>query len=161
MQISRYGTYSTAEAINAGLDLEMPGPTRWRGQLITHALMANKMSRQTLDLRVREVLKLVSHVAKVGVSENAPEGSRDIPETAELLRRIASESIVLLKNENQVLPFEKLQTVSQHLNAEWLPSTLIDSYFLIGRGYWTKCKGRNILWRRFSNSPSVLCYYAI
>jgi beta-glucosidase len=93
----------------------MPGPTRWRGQLITHALMANKISRQTLDLRVREVLKLVSHVAKTGVSENAPEGSRDIPETAKLLRRIASESIVLLKNEDQVLPFEKSQAVSQQI----------------------------------------------
>jgi beta-glucosidase len=28
------GTYSTVEAINAGLDLEMPGPTKSRGQLL-------------------------------------------------------------------------------------------------------------------------------
>lgn len=26
------GAYSTLEAINAGLDLEMPGPTQWRDQ---------------------------------------------------------------------------------------------------------------------------------
>ncbi|POR37753.1 Beta-glucosidase [Tolypocladium paradoxum] len=25
------GVYSTAKAVNSGLDLEMPGPTRWRG----------------------------------------------------------------------------------------------------------------------------------
>jgi beta-glucosidase len=108
----RYGTYSTAEAVNAGLDLEMPGPTRFRGQLITHAIMANKITRQTLDARVREVLKLVSRVARSGVSENALEGSRDIPETGELLRKIAGESIVLLKNENKVLPLDKSKTVS-------------------------------------------------
>lgn len=110
--LPRYGTYSTAEAINAGLDLEMPGPTRWRGQLITHSLMAKKISQDTLDTRVWEVLKLISRVSKLGVSENANEGSRDIPETASLLRRLAGESIVLLKNENEVLPLNKAKTVS-------------------------------------------------
>lgn len=108
----RYGTYSTAEAVNAGLDLEMPGPTRWRGQLLTHSLMSKKISQHTLDLRVREVLKLVSRVSKIGVLEKALEGSRDIPETGELLRKISGESIVLLKNENGVLPLKKNKTVS-------------------------------------------------
>jgi beta-glucosidase len=26
------GTYSIAGGVNAGVDLEMPGPTRWRGK---------------------------------------------------------------------------------------------------------------------------------
>lgn len=112
----RYGTYSSSEALNAGLDLEMPGPTRFRGLLITHALMANKISRQTLDSSVREVLRLVSRAAKTGVPENAPEGSRDTPETAALLRKIAGESIVLLKNEKKVLPLDKAQTVCCNFN---------------------------------------------
>ncbi|OBT85273.1 hypothetical protein VE02_06505 [Pseudogymnoascus sp. 03VT05] len=107
-----YGTYSTSEAINAGLDLEMPGPSRWRGQLVTHALMANKISKQTLDARVREVLRLVSRVAKTGVPGNAPEGSRDTPETSALLRKIGGESIVLLKNDNKALPLDKSKTVA-------------------------------------------------
>lgn len=110
--MDRYGTYSTSEAMNAGLDLEMPGPSRWRGQLVTHALMANKISKQTLDARVREVLRLVSRVAKTGVPGNAPEGSRDTPETSALLRKIGGESIVLLKNENKALPLDKAKTVS-------------------------------------------------
>lgn len=109
---SRYGTYSTAEALNAGMDLEMPGPTRWRGQLITHSLMAKKISQYTLDTRVREVLKLVSRVSKTGVPENALEGSRDTPETASLLRKLSGESIVLLKNENGILPLNKSEAVS-------------------------------------------------
>lgn len=98
--------------MNAGLDLEMPGPSRWRGQLVTHALMANKISKQTLDARVREVLRLVSRVAKTGVPGNAPEGSRDTLETSALLRKIGGESIVLLKNDNKALPLDKSKTVS-------------------------------------------------
>lgn len=34
----RFGTYSTSEGINAGVDLEMPGPSRWRGAMLTHAV---------------------------------------------------------------------------------------------------------------------------
>ena len=111
----RYGTYSTADAVNAGMDLEMPGPTRWRGQLVTHSLMSKKISQHTLDLRVHLVLKLVKRVSKTGIPENAPEGSRDIPETADLLRKISGESIVLLKNENGVLPLNKMKTVYRPL----------------------------------------------
>ena len=106
-----YGTYSTTEAITAGLDLEMPGPSRWRAGLLKHALISKKITPKVLDERVREVLKLVSRVSKLGIPENAPESSRDIPETSELLRKIAGEAIVLLKNENQTLPFKKDKTV--------------------------------------------------
>jgi beta-glucosidase len=109
----RYGTYSTVEAVNAGLDLEMPGPSRWRGQLLNHALMSKRITTHTLDQRVREVLNLVSRVSKTEVPEHAPEGARDIPETAELLRKIAGDSIVLLKNEGCTLPFKKNKSVSQ------------------------------------------------
>ena len=108
----RYGTYSTSEAVNAGLDLEMSGPTRWRGQILAHALLSKKVTQHTLDNRVREVLKLVNRVCKAGIPEHGHEGSRDTTETAELLLKIASESVVLLKNERNALPFCKDKTVS-------------------------------------------------
>ncbi|KAG9252387.1 glycoside hydrolase superfamily [Emericellopsis atlantica] len=107
-----YGTYSTVESINAGLDLEMPGPTRWRGQLLNHAIMSRKVDQETVDQRVREVLKLVDRATKSGIPVEGPEEPRDTPETAELLRDIASESIVLLKNEDTVLPFTKDKTLA-------------------------------------------------
>lgn len=74
--------------------------------------MSNKISQHTLDTRVREVLKLVRRAIKSEVPENAHEGSRDVPETAQLLRKISDESIVLLKNKGDVLPFKKTETVS-------------------------------------------------
>lgn len=108
----RYGTYSTVEAMEAGLDIEMPGPAKWRGQALLHSLMSRKIDQGTVDERVRQVLRLVDRATKTGIPENAPEEPRDTPETAALLRRIAGESIVLLKNENEALPFKKEKTVS-------------------------------------------------
>ncbi|WAO91593.1 Beta-glucosidase [Fusarium falciforme] len=102
-----YGTYSTVESLEAGLDIEMPGPTRWRGQMLLHALMSRKIDMEVINERVRQVLKLVHRAVQTGIPENAPEQGRDTPETASLLRTIASEAIVLLKNENNALPFKK------------------------------------------------------
>jgi beta-glucosidase len=115
----RYGTYSTVEAINAGLDLEMPGPTRWRGQLLNHAVMSKKVTQETVDDRVRQVLKFVREAIRTGIPSGIPEGTRDVPETAALLRDIAGEAIVLLKNDNQVLPFSKDETVSTPTKTPW------------------------------------------
>lgn len=106
-----FGTYSTSEAINAGLDLEMPGPTRFRGDAALHAFVSNKFAPDALDDRARQVLQLVKECAASGIPENAPEGKLDNPETSELLRRVAADSIVLLKNEAEVLPLSKEKPV--------------------------------------------------
>ena len=107
-----YGTYSTSESINAGLDLEMPGPVRWRADLAVHAVRANKIKPRTIDERARTVLELVKECAKSGVKENQPEETIDTPETAALLRKIAAESVVLMKNRDKVLPLTKSKSVS-------------------------------------------------
>ncbi|RDW62424.1 beta-glucosidase-6 [Coleophoma cylindrospora] len=102
-----FGTYSTVDAVNAGLDLEMPGPTKWRGALVRSAIAANNISLHTLDARAREVLKFVNRCAQAGVEENAIERTNDTPETAKLLRKLAADSIVLMKNERHLLPLKK------------------------------------------------------
>jgi beta-glucosidase len=107
-----YGTYSTTEAIVAGLDLEMPGPARFRGPSLQHAVMANKVKQSQLDDRVRAVLKLVNNACRSGVPENAPEGELNREEDRRLLRDVASQSIVMLKNENQVLPFNNTKRIA-------------------------------------------------
>lgn len=85
----------------------MPGPTRFRGEGGVHAASSGKFFHDALDNRVREVLHLVNYCAGSGVPENAPEETRDLPGTRKLLRRLASESVVLLKNEGQLLPLSK------------------------------------------------------
>ena len=103
---SRFGTYSTSEAIQAGLDLEMPGPTRWRGAALSHAVSANKVKISELNARVREVLTLIKRAGESGVPENAPEKELDRPEDRQLLREVAANAAVLLKNEDSILPFK-------------------------------------------------------
>ncbi|SPN99507.1 related to beta-glucosidase [Cephalotrichum gorgonifer] len=102
-----FGTYSTTDAALAGLDLEMPGPPRFRGEALLHNVSTDKVREHILDERVRAVLNLVKSCAASGVPENAEEKTGDTPETAELLRRIGNEGIVLLKNEKGVLPLKK------------------------------------------------------
>ena len=102
-----YGTYSTTAAVEAGLDIEMPGPARFRGEALKFNASTNKPFTHVIDDRVRSVLKMVNMVSGLGIPEFGPERELNTPETAALLRKIGDESIVLLKNENNVLPLKK------------------------------------------------------
>lgn len=107
-----FGTYSTSESLQAGLDLEMPGPSYIRGKLITQALGCRKLLPIELDYCVRNVLSLIKKVMPLGIPENAPEGTVNTKETSQTLRKLAGDSIVLLKNENDILPLKKNKTVA-------------------------------------------------
>ena len=107
-----FGTYSTTEAIKAGLDLEMPGTSYIRGKLVNAALGCGKLSEFDLDNCVRQVLKLVKKTLPLGIPEHAPEHEVNTPETAALLRKIAGDGIVLLKNDKNVLPFKKEKSIA-------------------------------------------------
>ncbi|KAH8731374.1 glycoside hydrolase superfamily [Phaeosphaeriaceae sp. PMI808] len=62
------GTNSTADSLNAGLDLEMPGPTRFRTlEAVKEAIKKGEVTEQTITERARNVLKLIK---KVGGFEN-------------------------------------------------------------------------------------------
>lgn len=99
------GTYSMKEALEAGLDLEMPGPSTWRGKLITNAIANRELSMSVLNERVTQMLEFIYDVYK---TSHCPEPkSNDTPETSSFLRKLATDSIVLLKNENQQLPLDK------------------------------------------------------
>ncbi|KAJ3947861.1 uncharacterized protein N0V96_002097 [Colletotrichum fioriniae] len=108
-----FGTYSTSEAIKAGLDLEMPGPSRWRAGALSHAIMSNKVKRSELDSAVRNVLKLVKQgLENTSIPPNAPETEANTPEHIALLREAAAKSLVLLKNEKSILPFDKNKKIA-------------------------------------------------
>ena len=69
----RTGTYSTTEAIKAGLDLEMPGPSFMRGRFIDKALSCSKLSSHEVDACVRRVLEFIKKAMQLELEENAPE----------------------------------------------------------------------------------------
>ncbi|KIJ69935.1 glycoside hydrolase family 3 protein [Hydnomerulius pinastri MD-312] len=94
------GTYSTSQAINAGLDLEMPGPTVMRGKALERAVACGKVRVSTIDDRVRSILKLVLRAQASGIPFSGPESGVDTPALRSLLREAASSAIVLLKNDS-------------------------------------------------------------
>lgn len=103
-----YGTYSTSLAVKAGLDVEMPGSSIWRGNLLDSALGSRDISINDIENRARAMIKLVKKaMVESGIPENAPEGKNDNEQTSRLLRDLAAESIVLLKNEDDILPLAK------------------------------------------------------
>ena len=107
-----FGTYSAVESIQAGLDLEMPGPSYIRGSLVSQAINSRKLLPKDLDPRVREVLRLIKRTAPLNIPEHAAEKTVDTPETAKLLRTIGAHGLVLLKNSKAVLPFNAAKTTA-------------------------------------------------
>src|SRR6202035_2154009 len=93
-----YGTKSTAPAINAGLDLEMPGPTAWRGEKLLQAVERGEVDEATIDESVRRLLRLFARAGILENHESRPEQAIDRPEHRAIAREAAAEGIVLLKN---------------------------------------------------------------
>lgn len=105
-----FGTYSVDLAINAGLDLEMPGPPRWRTPLlVNHMLSSQKVVIPMLDERATALLTFIQRQARRNpdvVYGDGKERTRDSAQGREFARKLAAEGIVVLKNESQVLPIK-------------------------------------------------------
>ncbi|CAM0137892.1 hypothetical protein VKS41_001111 [Umbelopsis sp. WA50703] len=113
-----FGLYSTPEGIKAGLDLEMPGPTiHRRVESVKQALSAGRITEADIEARVQKVLKLIEKVDQKLLAHSPPldfpksvaderEVSLENEEIRQSIRTIASEGMVLLRNENNLLPLE-------------------------------------------------------
>lgn len=96
-------------ALEAGIDIELPS-TDCYGQPLRQAIESGTVSESLVDEAVRRVLKMKfllglfenPYVAVERVSEVF-----DTPEQRRLARQIAQKSIVLLKNEGDLLPLKK------------------------------------------------------
>lgn len=98
------GMNSTIESLNAGVDLEMPGPSRYRHLSdITAAIDSGPLSKEVINTRVRSLLKLLF---KVGAFNAAPTLNEtiDLPQHRALIRDVGARGAVLLKNDKSLLP---------------------------------------------------------
>ena len=99
---------STAASVNAGLDLEMPGP-RWRGEQLLAAVERGEVAEATIETSVRRLLLLLDKAGLFEHPEAVAEQAIDLPERRALVREAAAEGIVLLKNKQQALPLQPEQ----------------------------------------------------
>jgi beta-glucosidase len=99
------GTHSTVDAANHGLDLEMGTNPPYEKNYFANPLLAavkeGKVSMKVIDDKVYRILWVTYQTT---LSGNQSSGKINTPEHSKTAYDIASESIVLLKNEKQLLP---------------------------------------------------------
>ncbi len=108
------GTHSP-QVVEAGLDLEMPGPGKFmRQEDILAAVDEGRLTHDDLDDRVRRLLRAIISVMPVVAAGDAYADELDCPEHRAVARQVAEESIILLKNEDRLLPLDcqRLRTIA-------------------------------------------------
>jgi beta-glucosidase len=106
------GTHSTVGSVVAGLNVEMPN-SQYLGQALLDSVKAGAVSEEVINERVREILRVRLAV------EPVPEDKANVeitckPEQAQIAYEVATQSIVLLKNEGGLLPIDldKVKTIA-------------------------------------------------
>ncbi|KAH3901646.1 probable Beta-glucosidase [Saccharomycodes ludwigii] len=107
-----FGTYSTVESLKNGLDIEFPGPSKFRQWPIVKHLLQSKegdlSEEDHINERCRHVLSLMKFVKQNNLDVHGYSTTEDAlnntKETSSLLRELGAETIVLLKNNNNILP---------------------------------------------------------
>jgi beta-glucosidase len=94
------GINDRVAGLKAGTNLEMPGSGRYNANKIIQAAQSGALSTEQLDEAIGEVLAVILK-AHAG---HKPDVSLDVDAHHALARKAASESIVLLKNVDRLLP---------------------------------------------------------
>lgn len=112
-QLIRQGVAENSEeaavlALSAGLDMDMVDNLYVDN--LEKAVNDGKISEDTVDTAVRRVLRVKD---KLGLFDNPYAEHIDLPksEIRDIARKCAAESLVLLKNDNDVLPLKKEETI--------------------------------------------------
>lgn len=99
------GTHSTVGAAIGGLDVEMPGNT-FMGQALIDSVKSGAVPMEVIDAKVRNLLRVRFAIPAVP-KEEANKIVTSQPQTQAIAYKVASKSIVLLKNDDHLLPISK------------------------------------------------------
>jgi len=96
------GTHSTVPSAFGGLDVQMPGDNYF-GQALKDSVEAGIVPDSIINEKVRHILRLRFAIKEVPEDE-ANKGNASTPENHQVAYEVATKSIVLLKNQESVLP---------------------------------------------------------
>jgi beta-glucosidase len=104
----------TSDCVKAGLTLEMPKADKYHPEQLKNALRDGKITEKDLDSLLTNLLRVMFRVGLFNDKKTVPKGYRNTKQHQKLARQIAEESIVLLKNEKDILPLdsEKINTLA-------------------------------------------------
>jgi beta-glucosidase len=101
------GVQSTVDTGNEGNDLEMPGPFGFWGEKLLAAVKSGEVSEVAINAKVERILRLAYRVGKFAEAESKAAKQFTDAQLQKAAREIGSQSIVLVKNDNEVLPLDK------------------------------------------------------
>lgn len=105
--VSDWGAvHDRVTALQAGLDLEMPGPKQTRVNAVIEAVRNGELDEAVLDEAARRIVRVVCLAAQTPKG-----GSFDAAAHHALARKVAAEGMVLLKN-NGLLPLQNPQHIA-------------------------------------------------
>jgi beta-glucosidase len=105
MIVSDWRAVHSIKALSAGLDLEMPGPGKHLHQRgVLQAIESGLVDESVLDDCVERILRLLLAYGRDEFDPSSNEADLDTPEHRAAALAVAEESIVLLKNDNNLLP---------------------------------------------------------
>ncbi len=105
--VSDWGAvHDRVASLKGGLDLEMPGPQDKRVEAVVEAVHSSELDEKILDESVRRILSIVFKA-----QETSKGGEFDVEEHHLQARKIASEGMVLLKNDG-ILPLKGHQHIA-------------------------------------------------
>lgn len=102
-----YATSRTRESVTGGLDLVMPGPSTPWSESLAADVHSGAVPESVIDDHVRRVLRLGDRVGALGQPRDWDDDNLPAPVDEvrrEQLRRIAASGMVVLKNDDQLLP---------------------------------------------------------
>lgn len=94
-------------AANAGLDLEMGGGFHMNRDVLTKAIDDGVVTIATIDDKVRRILRVLIQYGFLDKKLNKKNNAFDNREHAKLALEIAENSMVLLKNDKNILPLDR------------------------------------------------------
>jgi beta-glucosidase len=102
-----FATFTTLDAVNAGLDLEMPIALHMNRESVLPAIQQGKISMATIDDKVRRILRIGARFGWLDHDQLDLSISRYNQQGRHVALQTARESMVLLKNERSLLPLNK------------------------------------------------------
>ena len=93
-------------AVKAGLSLEMPWKKIYKRGLLKKALKKGQILEAEIDFLVERFLRIQFMTGMYDPADRVPKGERNTKEHQTLARKMVEEGMVLLKNENNILPLD-------------------------------------------------------
>lgn len=95
-----------------GLDLEMPGPARVFGAALKQAVAVGEVTEAAIDDHALRILHLIERCGLLDGNPKAARAEAHGDSHRELARRAAAEAMVLLKNDDALLPLAEPRSVA-------------------------------------------------